>query len=48
MNLPKVEEKQQYIEVYAPGEKWVGFSDWKKKEYLAKLEKEIEQILYGS
>lgn len=46
MNLSNVEDKQQYVEVYAPAEKWANLRSSKKKSLLKKLDKEIQKILY--
>lgn len=46
MHLAHVEDKQQYIEVYAPGEKWAGYDDSTKDKYLAKLDSAVGEILY--
>jgi hypothetical protein len=46
MHLAHVEDKQQYIEVYAPGEKWSGYSDSTKEKYLRRLNTSVEKILY--
>jgi uncharacterized protein len=47
MNLANIEDKQQYIEVYAPGEKWQYFKKSQKEKYLKKLDNEIATILYS-
>lgn len=46
MNLANVEDKQQYVEVYAPGENWIMLPDPDKKQLLEKLDTEAEKILY--
>ncbi len=46
MNLANVEEKQQYVEVYAPGESWVTLTDSEKNQLLKKLDREVVKILY--
>jgi uncharacterized protein len=46
MNLPNVEDKQQYIEVYAAGDNWSNKSAMAKEKYLHKLDNAIEKILY--
>lgn len=46
MNSPNVEDKQQYIEVYAPGDSWANLSTSERNKFMIKLDKAVEKVLY--
>jgi hypothetical protein len=47
LSLPNVEEKQQYVEVYAPGDRWSNLAGSKRSNFLARLDRQVGEVLYN-